>query len=97
MGQQHTPLWSPDLYALGVLSMGAAWALLLCQADYCGLIGKHGWSLIRLVARSCLVQKLPATCGWGHVQGRFWGWCQPAGEWGQFLTWLAVGPRVSQS
>lgn len=29
-------LWSPELYALKVPAMWAAWILLLWQADYCG-------------------------------------------------------------
>ena len=45
--------------------MWAVWFFLLWQTDYCGLSGRHGW-LVWLVARPCLVWKLPAT-GW---QGR---------------------------
>ena len=49
MFQQHTPTacWSdihpPELYAQGMPLMGAAWALLLQQADYCEQSGRHSW------------------------------------------------------
>ena len=47
MSQQCTPLWSPELYDLGVPPMWVAWVLLLWQADYWGsLVGMAGPSLV---------------------------------------------------
>ena len=39
----------------------------MCLADYFGCIGRHGWSLVWLVARPCLVWRLPTAGGWGRV------------------------------
>ena len=41
MSQQCTPLWSPELYSLGVLPMWAAWVLRLTNMG--GLIGVAGF------------------------------------------------------
>ena len=43
MSHQLTPLWSPELYALGVPLIWAAWVLLLWQAySVGGLVGMAG-------------------------------------------------------
>ena len=42
MSQKHTPLWSPELYALGIPLMWALWVLLLWWADYSGQSGRCG-------------------------------------------------------
>ena len=60
--QQRTPLWSGELYALGVPPMWAVCALLL-QADYCGCSGRWSWLLTWLAIRPCLVKLLQACCG----------------------------------
>lgn len=56
--QQHTPLWSLELYAV-MLAMWAFW-----QADYCGLPGMYGWPPVWLITRPYLLQRLLATGGW---------------------------------
>ena len=61
--QQHTPLWSPELYVLGVLPMWAAWVLLLRQANYCRQSGRCSWPLVQLVLSLCFLWKLLAACG----------------------------------
>ena len=43
------------------------WAALLWWADYCGSSGRRDWPLLQLVARTCLVWRLLATCWWGQV------------------------------
>ena len=91
-------LWSSELYAPGVLSIWAAWALLLWCADY------HGWTPGLLVTRHCLVHRLlahwclglgPGTSGgqvwflgdWG-LRSSYGNWL--VGEWGCVPGWLAA-------
>ena len=65
MRPSSTLLWSPELYALGEFPIWALWVLLLWQADYCGQSWRCVWLLFLLVARPCLVWRLPAIGGWG--------------------------------
>ena len=58
--------------------MWAVWVLLLWQTDYCGRSGSCGWPLVWLIARPCLVQRLPVT-GWQdwvmrQLSVEPWGW-----------------------
>ena len=78
--QQCTPLWSPQLYALGVPPVWAARSLLLWWADYCVHTGRYGWLPAQLVARPYLVWRLLASGG--H------GWMQSPG------LWASTGPLV---
>ena len=48
MFQQCSPLWSLELYALGVPCIWTVWVLLLWEADYCEQSGRHGWLLVWL-------------------------------------------------
>ena len=50
----HSP-WSPEVYVLGMPLMLVAWPFILWWVDYFGLSGRHGWSLVQLIARPCLV------------------------------------------
>ena len=58
--QQHAPLWSPELYALGTPPMWVVWALLCGGVNYCEHAGRLGWTLAQLAARPCLAWWLPA-------------------------------------
>ena len=69
MSQKHTPLWSPELYVLGVPPIWAAWVLLLWLADYRGQYGRWGWPPVWLAARLCLIWRMPAPGGQGQVAG----------------------------
>ena len=69
--------------------MWAEWVHLLWWADYCGHAGRHCWTLFQVVARPCLVQRLPATSGqgqfltWLDAESRVsQSWCQHAVGWG---------------
>ena len=60
MSQQRTPLSSPRLYALmAPCCVGPSVVL----SKLCGLSGRLGWLLVRLVAKPCPVQRLLAP-GW---------------------------------
>lgn len=63
MSEGPTPLWSLELYALGVPLLGAAGILLLWQADYCRWSGRLGWLPFWLAARPWLLQRLPESQG----------------------------------
>ena len=87
MAQQHTPLWSPELYALGVPHNLDAWAFLEWWANYCRHPGRQGWTLSHLAAKPCLVHWLLSCLwvrpdlAWLTVQpGRSQNWCWPTGE-----------------
>lgn len=60
--QQHTPLRSLELYALGMPSIWAAWVLPLCWDVYAGhAVGVSGpWSIW---LPECLVLRLPLVGG----------------------------------
>ena len=64
--QQCTPIWYPELYALGVSPMWAVCVLLL-WADYYQPSSTGGWLPVHIVARIYLVQSLLATGKWGQV------------------------------
>ena len=63
--------------------------------------------LVPMIARSCLMRRLPAAGGWGWVvsgAGSWLGWLYglqswycPAGGWSWILTWLAQRLKVSWS
>ena len=60
MSRQHSPLWSPELYALGVPPIWVVWVLLYDSLTTVGsLVGVAG-PPVWLAARHCLVQRLPA-------------------------------------
>ena len=100
MSEQCTPLWSPELYALGVPPVWAVWALLLWGADYYEWSGRYG--------RPCLAdyQALPCTEAAGHWRfglGLKRDGCRApgnprasAGPWvGRAQSvWLVAGPVV---
>ena len=91
--QQCTPLWSVELYALGVPSMWAVGVLLLRWIDYYGFSGGWDWPPIWLVFRLCLVWRLLATCGWGWDVAD----CTAREVLILVLThwWVRLGPRAS--
>ena len=64
--QQCTPIWYPELYALGVSPMWAVCVLSL-WADYYQPSSTGGWLPVHIVARIYLVQSLLATGKWGQV------------------------------
>lgn len=85
--QQHTPLWSSELYALEVPPCGLRGAFCCGEAENLGGTGTQDWPLVQLAARPCLLQKLPAAGGWGCVlmqlaawPGESRGWCWPTTE-----------------
>ena len=59
LSQPCVPLSSPKLCALVA---PAVRVLLLCSAN-CGLSGRLGWLLVRLVAKPCPVQRVLALVG----------------------------------
>ena len=97
MSQQHAPIWSPGLYALGVPPLWAAWVLLLWWDDYCGESDRHSWLPVQLVARPRLVQRLLAAIWQGWVIRQLI--VEPWGAPGLLLAhWcVEVGSRRSQS
>lgn len=64
VSQQCTPLWSPELYAVGVPSVWAECVLLLWQAAYCGQSCWHGSPSVWVTGRPYLVRRLLATGRW---------------------------------
>lgn len=66
MSQQHTCLLSPTLYALGVPPEDCVGYSIVVSLPY-GKCDRFGWPIVWLVARSCLVQRLPAAYWWGLV------------------------------
>ena len=91
--QQCSPLWSLQLYSLGVPHIWAAWVLLLWWPDYCGQSGRCGWLLVQLSARPCLMQRLMGT-GWQSWITRLLA-VGPTGEWSQVVVGLRVPDLVS--
>ena len=47
--------------------MWVACTLLVYWPDFCGFSGSHGWPLVQLVARLCLVWRLPFANARGWV------------------------------
>ena len=52
--QQHTSLWSPEVYALE----SARYVGCVVRDDYCGPSDRQGWPQAQLAARPCLVWRL---------------------------------------
>lgn len=80
--QQPSPLWSSELYALGVVTyVGCVQPSVVSGLTTVGVLvgGGWGWPLACLAARSCVLWRLPVTGGQVQV-----------------LAWLAAGSGVSQ-
>ena len=93
--QQHTPLWSPELYVMGCLLRGLCQPFCCGGAEYCGHTGRWGWPLAQLAVRPCLMWWLPAHLWLWELQGprasagQWWAvpcpstaGCRPGGAWG---------------
>ena len=59
----YSPLFIRSIYFRGVSYVGYMGPSGMVGGDYCGYAGKHGWSLDRLIARSCLMHRLPVLVG----------------------------------
>ena len=88
MSPQSAPLWSPELYPLGMPPMWLRGSC--CDRLTMWVVCRLGWPPVWWVARLCLVQRLLATDCQARSQGA--GLVLPTGGGSWILGGVVAGP-----